>query len=112
MIKSEHLEQTEFVSWFRKNYHPKHRIFAIPNGGLRSGSQANALKCEGVCAGVPDLFIPSLFIFIEMKKSDGGTVSKEQMEWLNYLEDAGYTVRVCKGMEEAKAFILKIMGEN
>lgn len=108
-MKSEHLEQSEFVSWFKKNYWPEHRIFAIPNGGHRSKSQAMALKCEGVCPGVPDLMIPSLKVFIEMKREKGGVLSKEQKEWIEYLNKNGYIVKVCNGCEEAKQFILSIL---
>lgn len=108
-MKSEHLEQAEFVSWFRKNYMPEHRIFAIPNGGLRAKSVAMALKAEGVTKGVPDLFIPSLKIFIEMKKEKGGDTSPEQEDWLEYLYKHGYTVAVCNGCQEAKDLILQIL---
>ena len=109
--KSEHLEQAMFVSWFRKNYMPTHRIFAIPNGGLRSKSQGMALKTEGVTKGVPDLMIPSLKVFIEMKKEKGGKVSVEQIDWLKYLANNGYIVKVCNGCEEAKEFILTIVNK-
>ena len=107
--KSEHLEQVEFVSWFRKNYHPTHRVFAIPHGGLRSKGVAMSLKAEGATAGVPDLMIPSLGVFIEMKKEKGGKVSPEQMEWLDYLTSVGYYTKVCNGCEEAKQFVLSII---
>lgn len=105
-MKSEHLEQAEFVSWFRKNYHPTHRIFAIPNGGYRGKAQAVALKAEGVTAGVPDLMIPSLKLFIEMKKEKSGKVSPEQKEWLEYLNNNGYEAVICNGFEQAKQYIL------
>lgn len=108
ILKSEHLEQVEFVSWFKKNYMPEHRVFAIPNGGLRGKSQAMALKAEGVAPGVPDLFIPSMKIFIEMKREKGGKPSEEQIDWINYLNSNGYTAVICQGFEEAKAFISSI----
>ena len=91
--RSEHVEQREFVSWVRKN-HPKIKIFAIPNGGPRSISSAARLKSEGVSAGVPDLFIPALKMFIEMK-IPGGKVSDSQNLWLDYLSGIGYTCCVC-----------------
>lgn len=87
---------------------PTHRIFAIPNGGLRGKREAIALKCEGVSPGVPDLMIPSLKVFIEMKKEIGGIVSAEQKDWLEYLSINGYIVKVCKGYEEAKQFIIDL----
>lgn len=111
-MKSEHMEQVELVSWFRKNYHPEHRLFAIPNGGLRSKSTALALRSEGVSAGIPDLMFPSLFAYIEMKRQKRGVVSPEQKEWLEYLASVGYKVRVCNGKEEAQAFIIELMNEK
>ena len=54
-VPSEHLEQREFVRWFRQTYKGV-RIFAIPNGGqLGSRPRALALACltcsslRGVC---------------------------------------------------------------
>jgi hypothetical protein len=100
-VPTEHFEQRELVMWFRQNY-PCVRIFAIPNGGQRSMSTAARLKVEGVCAGVPDLFIPAWRLWVEMKRQKGGVVSAEQKDWLAYLESVGYTTLVCKGAEDAK----------
>ena len=100
-MNSESREQIYFVNWMRKTY-PQHRIFHIPNGGHRNKIEAGRLKMEGVSAGVPDLFIPSLRMFIEMKKAVGGVVSKEQEDWLIYLASNGYSIAVCHGQEEAK----------
>lgn len=101
LTPSEHFEQREFVSWFRKTY-PDVRIFAIPNGGYRGMAAAAKLKVEGVSPGVPDLFIPAWKLWIEMKRIKGGQVSAEQKEWIKYLQSVGYCVKVCKGAEEAK----------
>lgn len=98
---SEHFEQREFVSWFRKT-HPGVKIFAIPNGGSRSLATAGRLKAEGVSAGVPDLFIPAWKLWIEMKRIKGGSVSADQKCWINYLDSVGYCVILCKGAEDAK----------
>jgi len=65
-------------------------------------STAARLKVEGVCAGVPDLFIPAWRLWVEMKRQKGGVVSAEQKDWLAYLESVGYTTLVCKGAEDAK----------
>lgn len=106
--KSEHLEQVEFVQWIRRT-HPEHRIFAVANGGLRHAAVAMQMKAEGVTKGVPDLMIPSLKAFVEMKRVKGGSVSAEQKDWLNYLQSVGYEARVCKGKDEAIAFIKEIV---
>jgi len=100
-IPTEHEEQRELVRWFRQNYKGV-RIFAIPNGGARSPATAGRLKAEGVSSGVPDLFIPAWKLWIEMKRTKGGSVSSEQKDWMKYLEEVGYCVKVCKGAEDAK----------
>jgi len=104
--RSEHVEQREFVSWVRKNSH--HKIFAIPNGGKRGIATAAKLKAEGVSAGVPDLFVPALKLFIEMKQKKG-TESKEQMVWKDYLVGVGYICAVCYSTDEAKKVFLDVI---
>lgn len=100
-MESEHLEQVRLVSWFRKTY-PDVRIFAVPNGGARSGLQGAKLKAEGVSPGVPDLFVPAWVLWVEMKRSKGGTLSPEQKDWIAYLDDCGYQCIVGRGFEDAK----------
>ena len=99
-VPSEHVEQREFVSWFRKTF-PGVRIAAIPNGGRRSKSEAMRLKAEGVDPGIPDLVVPEWLWWCEMKRQKGGTVSKEQKKWHEYLKWCGYQVSVCRGCDEA-----------
>ena len=99
-IPTEHEEQRQFVSWFRQTYHGV-RIFAIPNGGIRSKSQAGRLKAEGVSPGVPDLFVPAWALWIEMKRQKGGSVSLEQKDWHQYLIGIGHKVLIAKGFEDA-----------
>ena len=103
-VNSEHVEQVTFVNWFRDKY-PNILIFAIPNGEYRAMSTAIKLKNEGVTKGIPDLFIPELKIWIEMKKTKGSSISKEQKEIKIYLEKIGYKVYIAKGYEEAINFI-------
>ena len=110
MVISEHLEQAHLVMWFRRTY-PDTLIFAIPNGGLRSKSQAMKLKVEGVVPGIPDLFVPEWRLWIEMKKVKGGVVSKEQQLMIKYLQSVGYSVIVGLGAEDAKAQILEKRNE-
>lgn len=99
--RTEHVEQREFVSWFRKTY-PAIRILAIPNGSQRSRTTGARLKAEGVVAGVPDLLVPAWNLWIEMKRADGGTVSTQQKDWHRYLESIDHTVLVCAGFSQAK----------
>jgi len=104
-IPSEHEEQRELVRWFRQTFEGV-RIFAIPNGGARSRATAGRLKAEGVSSGVPDLFVPAWGLWIEMKRSKGGSLSAEQKDWIKYLESVNYWVIVGKGEADAKAKIL------
>ncbi len=103
-IPTEHQEQRDLVRWFRRKYAPV-RIFAIPNGGYRSMTDAAKFKAEGLSAGIPDLFVPAWRLWIEMKRQKGGRVSPEQADWIKYLESVGYTCLVCPGSENAQAQI-------
>lgn len=100
-IPTEHEEQRELVRWFRKTW-PGVRIFAIPNGGQRSMATAARLKAEGVSSGVPDLFVPAWGLWVEMKRSKGGSVSAEQKDWITYLESVEFCCIVGKGADDAK----------
>jgi hypothetical protein len=73
-------------------------------------------KASGLRPGVPDMIviIPANWrtakkvklLFIEMKRTKGGVISPDQKEWLMTLDMVdGITARVCKGFDEAKAFI-------
>lgn len=105
-LPSEHAEQAMFVQWFRAQY-PGVLLFAIPNGEYRNKVTAMRLKAEGLHPGVPDICIPAWHLYIEMKRTKGGTVSKEQREIMEYLNGCGYTAVVCKGFEAARDFIVK-----
>jgi len=107
-MKTEHEEQRDLVMWFRQTY-PGSRIFAIPNGGQRSRTTGAKLKVEGVSAGVPDLYIPKLRCWVEMKREKGGTVSPVQKDWIAYLESIGDTVIVGYGCADAVKKI-KLLG--
>jgi len=103
-IPTEHEEQRELVKWFRQSFGGV-RIFAIPNGGARSITTAAKLKVEGVSAGVPDLYVPEWKLWIEMKRTKGGVVDKNQKDWHEYLTAIGDRVIVCRGADEAKRMI-------
>jgi len=100
-MESEHLEQVRLVSWFRRTF-PDVKIFAVPNGGARSGVQGVKFKAEGVSAGVPDLCVPAWNLWVEMKRAKGGTVSPDQRDWIAYLESIGHQVIIGRGFEDAK----------
>jgi len=93
----EHRSQVAFVRWLDANdiYY-----FAIPNGGARNAITGKRLKDEGVKAGVPDLFLYGLRLFIEMK-SPTGRLSPAQVARHKELREAGYRVEICHSAEEA-----------
>ena len=109
LTPTEHLEQVTLITWYRRTY-KNELLIAIPNGGKRHIKTAISMKQEGTSKGFPDLFLPvpnSKFhgLFIEMKRQKGGTVSKEQKVWLEYLNFVGYQAVICKGFLEAKEII-------
>ena len=97
MKRTEHVEQREFVQWVRQM--TPYLIYAIPNGGSRGRSQGANLKAEGVLAGMPDLHIPELRLWIEMKAS-GGVVSPVQRAIHKQLQRFDSVV-VCFSTQEA-----------
>lgn len=94
------------------------RLFAIPNGGHRSKRTAALLKLTGVKRGVPDIFLPLPRngyhgLWIELKSmSKSARASKEQQEWIEYLEAQGYRAVVCHGFESARDTILDYLGAS
>ena len=103
---TEHLHQARFVSWWRKQY-PDDLIFAIPNGGYRGDRKTamivgSKLKAEGVLKGVVDLYIPCHKLWIEMKKDHTESPTKEQKEFMIYVESLGDHSFVAHSFEEAK----------
>lgn len=77
-----------------------------------TATQLNAVECKlnrllavltekrkslGMYIGFPDLFFPDFNLFIELKRRDGGVVSKEQEQCHKELRKRGYKVEVCHG---------------
>jgi len=88
-----------------------HKFTSIPNSTFtKSWSVKRRNKEQGLRAGLPDLvcIVNDNLIWIEMKRTKGGTVSQAQKDWIAALEAAGQTVRVCKGAEAAIEFIKEI----
>lgn len=102
---TEHQIQKSVMTW--ASYIPELRLlFAIPNGGFRTKSEAGRFKAEGVKAGVPDLFLPVARhqyhgLFLEMKTVHG-KVRPNQREWHEKLIEQGYKVSVCHSFDEAQ----------
>ena len=105
---SEHEEQKGFIDWWRVRF-PDVLIFAIPNGEHRAISVAKRLKAEGVVRGVPDLYVPKLKLWVEMKRQKGGRLSEEQKKIIPYLESIGDAVIVGYGAEDASRKVLEFI---
>jgi hypothetical protein len=108
LVPTEHAEQVALFAWAR-TFHPREAdfMFACPNGGYRAVREAIRLKAEGVSPGFPDLGCllargPYHGCFIEMKRTKNSRTSQEQTDWGLRLTTAGYFVRVCRGVQEAK----------
>lgn len=109
-VPSEHAEQRALLTWasMSAGKHPELRLlFAIPNGGARSKAAAGKLKAEGVKPGVPDLCLPVARggfhgLYLEMKRTQGGTLSPEQKQWHQDLIEQDYHVALCKGQPSAQ----------
>lgn len=105
-------EQAALVVWLQQRGIRHHHS---PNGGLRHKAVAKKLKVQGVSPGFPDLIIfpnPDSdlpLLFIELKRTKGGTVSEDQKAWLEYFDSLTHirvATAVCRGFEEARKFIL------
>ena len=106
-LEAEH--QAALFQWAKlmEGVHPElSRMFHVPNGGKRDRVTAAKLKAEGVKAGVPDIVLPVPRgsyhgLWIELKV-DNGKPSKEQREWLDYLNASGYCALLCYGWQTAR----------
>ena len=81
-------------------------LFHVPNGGLRSKTEAVRFKRAGVKPGVPDICLPVARkgyhgLYIELKRRKGGTLSESQKEWMDDLLSHGYLAVRCNGADEA-----------
>ena len=102
---SEYQEQQLVVEYLELK---GHKFTAIPNSTYtKSWKQKTKNRRTGLRAGFPDMvmIICGQFIAIEMKRSNGGVLSKSQRGWIEALQLANIPVRVCKGATQAIKFI-------
>lgn len=108
--------QKTCVAWFRAQY-PDHALmlFAVPNGGGRSRTEAAIMKAEGVTAGVADLILLESrgghgSLCIEMKTCDKSSrQSASQKAWQKAAEDAGNKYAVVRSFDEFRALVDEYM---
>lgn len=100
------------VAWFRLTF-PGHAelLFAIPNGGMRTGASGAMRKYEGAVAGASDLIFLHKkggygALLIEMKtpkvrgQKSAGKQSDAQKTFQAKVERAGYKYVTCHGLQE------------
>ncbi len=117
------LESVEQESLFRwaavmERKEPRLRLLnASLNGVHLSPNQAILAKKGGMKKGYPDLFLPVAVsgwhgLYIELKRKDGtySDVKKEQIQWLNALEEQDYLTYICFGWEDAAQKIGMYLG--
>ncbi len=105
-----------------KQYSQLRWLTHIPNGGSRDIREGAKFKAIGVKPGFPDYFLAyprygefkCCGLYIEMKiekyrNAKNGGCSDDQLEWLDYLNNAGYKAIVCYGWIEARDAILEYL---
>lgn len=109
--QSENALQQKCVFWFHNEF-PSLRglLFAVPNGGLRSGASAKTMHLTGVVKGVSDLILlyKSEAFLIELKSSTG-TQKKEQKNWQDKVEIQGFEYFIVRSLEDFKKLIHSIV---
>ena len=114
-----------FSNWLYTNNIPHAHIANESRSSSRNAMIRGAkLKRMGQSRGVWDyeVYIPIKGVTgevdsyqqlkIEMKRRKGGTVSAEQKKWGSIYEMAGIPCKVCKGADEAIAFVKSYMCYN
>lgn len=98
--------QQACVKWFDYEYTEIRKLlFAVPNGGYRSGLEAKIMHGEGVRAGVSDMILLVArknynSLCIEFKASDKSVQTDNQKEWQKLVEAHGSKYIVCRSFDE------------
>lgn len=117
----EHQHQVALIHWSRAvalapaaDIRPGSKVvdylLAIPNGGKRASAREGArLKAEGVKPGVSDLMLPLrrggfAGLWLELK-APGKKPTKEQREWIDRMNAAGYFATWCDDWQVAAQVI-------
>ena len=114
---TEEEEQAAVIEWtviMAKQFPDLEDLIHIPNGGLRSKSEAARFKRLGVKPGVSDLFLPAPVgkyhgLWVEMKRRKGGKLRPDQKDWLDRMNRKGYLALRADGAEEACEIIYKYL---
>tara|TARA_R100000479_G_scaffold158764_1_gene95801 strand:- start:280 stop:630 length:351 start_codon:yes stop_codon:yes gene_type:complete len=103
-MKKEAQVQHSFCTYMKFAY-PDLRYCASLGGIRTSMKQAVLAKKTGYVKGFPDMQILRVNkeyagLFLEIKADKKSYPTKEQKEWVAYLNEAGYYAKVVKGLEE------------
>jgi len=108
---SEDILQAKIYKWYYNKFctklnNPRHVIFSVPNGGLRTKREAVKLVATGMKAGVSDLIIlqPNRTIFVEVKTSTGQQ-RKEQKDFQQQVELLGFEYIVIRSLEDLISYL-------
>lgn len=76
--------------------------------------QGAKAKAMGKAKGFPDMIVilEEKCLFVELKRTKGSTTSKEQLVWIDTLNNLGHHAKVCKGAKEAIEFVEKYLPEG
>ena len=103
-MKQEARVQSAFCTYIQFTY-PSVRYCASLGGIRTSMTQAIMAKKTGYVKGFPDMQICKVNseyagLFLEIKADKTCYPSKEQKQWVEDLNEAGYYAKVVKGLEE------------
>lgn len=116
-VPTESDEQIALFRWaaYETNAHPElSMLYHIPNERRCTARQGARMNAEGRRKGVPDICLPVPKgdfhgLYIELKRTKGGTVSEDQRGWIKALQRCGYRAEVCRGWEPAMKVILEYL---
>ncbi len=118
----EEFEQEMIFIWIRKNQiqYPKLQLAYSTLNGVRLSPRLRAkMKRQGNRRGVPDIVLPVKShdqkysgLYLELKRCQGGSVSKEQRDYISKLQEEGYMAAVAKGHMAAIEVVKNYLGET
>ena len=111
-------EQKAFVQWLRfmniaHTSVTNEQQMSSQNKKMAMIQGAKA-KAMGKAKGFPDIIVilEGKCLFVELKRTKGSTTSKEQLVWVDTLNNLGHHAKVCKGAKEAIEFVEKYLPEG
>lgn len=106
-VPTEAEEAKLLVAYLRLKGYAFHHSPNETGSSFEARRRAIRVKREGTSPGFPDylIIVNKRLIAIEMKRQKGGVVSKAQKDWLGLLNEAKVQAQVCRGADEAIAFI-------